>query len=375
MRQTIRIFSLFHIPIEINFSWFIILGLVIFSLSRGYFPALAPYLPASTHLMLGIITALCLFICLLLHELSHALVAQNHKLPIHSITLFIFGGVAHMEKEPSHPKVEFEMAIAGPLASFFLAAVFKYFEVLGKLWNWPETILLVLGYLFFINLAIAIFNLLPGFPLDGGRVLRSILWHFTRNFSLATQIASSLGKGLAYFFILWGLITLVWGGSFLSGLWLIFIGLFLSEAAESSFKQVILKKSLAGITVEKIMSPNVITLPSHIKVGEAIDNYFFKFRHNVFPVIEDDQLKGVVTLHQVKETPKENWDKLTVKEIMSPIAPNLIADKNTNPLNALTKMAQNELGRLLVIENNKLIGILSQKDILRLFEFKQKLGR
>jgi len=333
---------------------------------------LNPELSTSAHWLMAIISALLLFASLLAHELSHALVARKNKLPIHGITLFIFGGVAHMEKEPPSPKVEFKMAIAGPIMSFFLALLFFSLTRISFYLGLPRFILSITQYLFILNLAVGLFNLIPGFPLDGGRVLRAILWHYYKDLKRATAIASLMGKGFAFFLMAMGFVNL-FSGLIISGVWFIFIGLFLLEAADVSYRQVVMKKVLSGIKVESLMTKNVITIPAGITLDKLIDDYFFKFRHATFPIIEDDQILGLVTLHDIKEIPKEKWSTTTARDIMIPISKDLVIKKDTEAPDSLTKIANNGLGRLLVIENSKLIGILSQRDIMRLFEFKAEI--
>ena len=372
MKRSFKILTLFNIPIEINLSWFIILGLVIFTLARGYFPLTNPELDQSVHWIMAVIAALLLFASLLAHELSHSLVAIKHKLSIRGITLFIFGGVAHMEQEPSSPAVEFKMAIAGPAMSFFLALVF--FGLTQAFYNlgFPGYILSITNYLFILNLVVAIFNLIPGFPLDGGRVLRAVLWNYYKDIRKATAVASGFGKGFAFFLIAFGFLNL-FTGSIIAGIWFIFIGLFLQEAAEVSYRQVVMKKMLSGVKVKDLMTKEVITVSPDIPLNTLVDDYFFKVRHATFPVMEDDTILGLVTLHDIKEVPREKWKETSARQVMIPISKNLVIRKDADAMLALARMAGNQIGRLLVLENSKLVGILSQRDVMRLFEFKSEI--
>jgi Zn-dependent protease len=364
--------TLFNIPVEINITWFIILGLVIFTLARGYFPYTNPELSPTAHWIMAIIAALLLFASLLAHEFSHSLVAIRHKLSIRGITLFIFGGVAHMEQEPSSPGVEFKMAIAGPAMSFFLAIFFfgltQAFYNLGL----PKYVLSITNYLFVLNLIVGIFNLIPGFPLDGGRVLRATLWSYFNDIKKATAIASGFGKGFAFFLIAIGFLNL-FTGAIIAGIWFIFIGLFLQEAAEVSYRQVVMKKMLSGIKVKDLMTQSVITVPADMTLDKLVDDYFFRTRHATFPVVEDDKILGLVTLHDIKEVPKAKWAQTSAKEVLIPLSRELVISKDADVMLALTKLASNRLGRLLVTEDSKFLGILSQRDIMRLFEFKSEI--
>lgn len=371
MKNSFKLTTIFNIPIEINISWFIILGLVVFTLAKGWFPMENPELSEGAHWLMAIIAALLLFASLLAHELSHSVVAKRNRLPIHGITLFVFGGVAHMSKEPQSPAVEFKMAIAGPLMSFFLSASFFLLSRLFLLLNLPGALISIANYLFILNLAIGIFNLIPGFPLDGGRIFRSILWYYYKDIKKATAIASAFGKGFAFFLIGIGFLNL-FTGLIIAGIWFIFIGFFLYEAASVSYRQIIIKKMLSGVNVDHLMSKDIISVPANIKLNKLIDDYFFRYRHAAFPVIEDDVLLGLATLHNVKDVVRDKWPKTTAKDIMVPLGNKLIISKDAHATEAMGKMANNGVGRLLVIENSKMIGIISQKDIMRLFKFKSE---
>lgn len=374
MRKSFKLTTLFDIPVEVNYSWFIILGLVVFTLASGYFPLTNPELPTSIHWLIAVIAALLLFASLLAHEFAHAIVAKRNNLPISGITLFVFGGVAHMEEEPASPHIEFKMAIAGPLMSFFLATLFYVLTNLAYQVGLPNVVLAITNYLMLINIVVGIFNLIPGFPLDGGRIFRALLWHFMKDLQRATRIAARLGKGFAYFLIAFGFYNL-FNSTFISGVWMIFIGLFLSEAAEVSYRQVTMKKILSGTQVEKIMTANVITVPANVTVDKLIDDFFFRYRHASFPVIEDDKVMGLLTLHNIKDVEKKAWPKTEAKTAMIPMSELLVINKHADVLQALAKMARTGVGRLLVIEKAKLIGIVSQQDITRLFEFKSEIER
>lgn len=369
-RNSFKLGTVFNIPIEVNYSWFIILGLIVYTLALGYFPLNNPGLPAAAHWLMALIAALLLFLSLVAHELAHSLVAKSHNLPISGITLFIFGGVAHMEQEPDDPQVELKMALAGPAMSFVLALSFYFLTRLPL----PGPLLAIAGYLFIVNFFIGLFNLIPGFPLDGGRVLRAILWRSFNDIKRATAIASAGGKAFAISLIIFGFYNLL-GGSIISGIWFIFIGLFLLEAADLSYRQVAMKNVLHGVRVEQLMTSAVVSVPGNIPLDRLVDDFFFHYRFTAFPVIEDDLILGLVTVHDIKEIPKELWPAKNAKEAMIPVSSGLVVDPRTEVLSALAKMAANGFGRLLVIENNKLIGLLSQRDIMRLFEIKSEVSK
>jgi Zn-dependent protease/CBS domain-containing protein len=374
MKQTFKLATLFNIPIEVNWSWFGIFGLVIFTLAFGYFPQAAPELSPLAHWLMAVISALLLFASLLAHELSHSIVAKRHNLPIQGITLFIFGGVAHLEEEPASPSVEFKMAIAGPAMSLLLALFFWAVQKLLALSPLPYYFSAIAFYLTFINLAVAVFNLIPGFPLDGGRVLRSVLWAIFKDVAKATRIASAFGRAFALLMMALGLLYF-FNGYFINGLWLIFIGLFLQEAATSGYRQLMLKKILSGIPVRAIMTREVIAVPPDLTINRLLDDYFFRFRFAAFPVVEEDKLLGLVTFHAVKEIARDKWEEVAVKEIMVPLNSRLLIRPDIDAVHALGRIAANGYGRLLVVEKQQLIGLVSQRDILRLFELRTELGR
>ncbi|MFC1560018.1 site-2 protease family protein [Candidatus Margulisiibacteriota bacterium] len=375
MRKSIHIGTILGIPIDINYTWFIIFGLVTWTLASAAFPYSAPGQPAILYWASAFITALIFFSCLLLHELSHAYIALKNNLPIKGITLFIFGGIAHMGEEPSNPKTEFKMAIAGPITSFTLSAIFWILFALFNSMGVHRIILTATFYLAYINLAIVIFNMIPGFPLDGGRVLRSVLWSHFNDIKKATRIASGFGRGFAFFLMGVGFFYLFLG-ALLQGIWLIFIGLFLQEAAESSYQHVLLQKALTGTKVKDIMTKTVITVNEDMPLDLVIDNYFFKFRFTSFPVISPtESLSGLITLHDVKEIPKEKWNTKYVRDVMLPLNSDLVIAPNSEIMEALTQMVRNKVGRLIVVEDHNLIGFISQRDVMRLFEVRSDLAK
>jgi Zn-dependent protease/CBS domain-containing protein len=372
MRRSFKLATIFNIPVDINYTWFVILALVIFTLARGYFPSVNPELPSAVHWVMAVFAAILLFASLLAHELSHSVIARRNNLPIHGITLFVFGGVAHLGKEPPTPAVEFKMAVAGPAMSFFLAILFFALTQALYYLGIPAYLLSIFNYLFIVNLMVGIFNLIPGFPLDGGRILRAAIWQATNNLRKATGISAAFGKGFAFLLMALGFLNL-FSGSVISGIWFIFIGFFLQEAAEVSYRQVVMKKILSGVRVESLMTKDVVTVPQNITLDKLLDEYFFRFRFATFPVVEDDTLVGLITLHDIKEIDREKWPQVPVREVMIPISEPLIIDRKSEALDALGKMASGGVGRLLVVEDSKLIGILSQRDIMRLFEFKSQV--
>ncbi|HTY13171.1 MAG TPA: site-2 protease family protein [Candidatus Omnitrophota bacterium] len=373
MNRSFKLATVLGIPVEINYSWFIIFGLVVYTLSAFVFPATSPGLYPAVYWIMGTVTALLLFLCLLLHELAHSWVAVSNKLPILSITLFIFGGVAQMSDEPQNPDLELRMAAAGPTVSVLLGCV--SLGISSLFYHYPALsgFAPIFDYLVILNFSVAVFNLFPGFPLDGGRIFRSLIWKATGDLRRATRIASNFGKGLALLMMAGGFYSLI-TVDLLRGVWLIFLGLFLMEAAENSYQQMRMKKVLASVHVDDVMTENLVTVPGAIKLDALLNDYFFKFRYAGFPVVEDDTLLGIVTFHDVKEIPRERWGATSAAEAMEPIGSSLIVEKGSDLITALARMAANPVGRVLVIDNGKLVGIVSKKDIVKLFELKEGIG-
>ncbi|MCU0641837.1 MAG: site-2 protease family protein [Candidatus Margulisbacteria bacterium] len=373
MRSSVKLLTVFRIPVEINYSWLIIFGLVLSTLAAN-FSADFPGLSGPVHWLLAFLTAILFFVSILAHELSHAVVALRAGLPIHGITLFIFGGVAQLGEEPENPGVELRMALAGPAMSFLLAALFYVLGQIMMQLGAPLYLAKIALYLLTINVLLGVFNLLPGFPLDGGRVLRALLWQLTGNLRRATGIAAFGGKALAVTLMLAG-IFLFFRSYYFNGLWYIFIGFFLLEAADASYRQVALKKLLSGVRVGQIMTQNVITVPADLPLSRLVEDYFFRFRFAAFPVVADDRLIGLLTFHAIKEIERERWSAVTAREAMIPITTRLTIDRHAELTTALARLAASGSGRLLVMEGDKLIGILSQRDIMSLFEYKAEVDK
>src|SRR4030042_3569773 len=251
---SLKIVTIMGIPIRVHFSWLIIFGLITWSLSTFYFPMAAPQLPGLSYWFSGIAAAILLFVSVALHELSHSFVAMRYGQSISSITLFIFGGVAQMKGEPAHPKAELHIAIAGPLSSFLLSIIFliAYNLVTGQVER------ALFQYLSYLNLIVGVFNLIPGFPMDGGRVVRAYLWKKTNDFFYATRKASTYGQKIAIFFIIFGLFSIFAGSP--SGLWLMLIGWFLHTSAQASYQQASLQETLSNVKVKDIMVKNIVTV-------------------------------------------------------------------------------------------------------------------
>lgn len=376
MGRGIKIFRILGIQVSLDYTWFIVFVLFAWSLSYGYFPFRHPGLPTGTYLTMGILSATLLFVCVLIHEFSHSYTANRLGMDIHEITLFIFGGVAQLTKEPEDAATELKIAIAGPAASLVLGLLFYGAAVLVD----PEAYPLlrsVLGYLALINFILLAFNMIPGFPLDGGRVFRALWWLKTGDLNTATRVASNIGKGFAIFLIVMGFIQ-IFTGNFVGGLWFVFIGVFVQQAAESGYQQVVIKRALAGLKVKDLMSKPVITVEEASSVSDAVENYFFKFHHASFPVRADGGVSGLLTLNNVRAVDKDKWEVTRVGDVMNKLGQKDILGPEDSALEALARMMSNNngnLGRFPVVEEGRLVGIISRQDIMKMLEFKTGLER
>lgn len=376
MGKGIKIFKILGIQVSLDYTWFIVFVLFAWSLSYGYFPFQHPGLPTGTYLTMGILSATLLFACVLIHEFSHSYTANRLGMDIHEITLFIFGGVAQLTKEPEDAATELKIAIAGPAASLVLGLAFYGAASFVD----PEAFPLlksVLGYLALINFILLGFNMIPGFPLDGGRVFRALWWLKTGDINTATKVASNIGKGFAIFLIVMGFIQ-IFTGNFVGGLWFVFIGVFVQQAAESGYQQVVIKKALSGLKVKDLMSKPVITVEETSSVSDAVENYFFKFHHASFPVRGDGKVSGLLTLNNVRAVDKEKWGDTKVGDVMNRLGPGDTMGPEDSAVEALAKMMSNSngnLGRFPVVEGGRLVGIISRQDIMKMLEFKTGLER
>lgn len=353
-----RIGRIFGIPIRVHFTWFIVFGLITWSLSTFYFPKAAPELPTVSYWVKGALAAILLFASVAFHELAHSIVAMRYKLSIEGITLFIFGGVAQMKGEPPHPKAEFRIAIAGPLSSFVLSTLFFYLTA-----NTTGGMRALFAYLAQINLILGIFNLIPGFPMDGGRVLRSYLWSKKRDFFYATQRAAGIGQKIALFFIFFGIFSLFTRTP--GGLWLMLIGWFLYTAAQASYQQSILQESIAGVKVKDIMVKDIVTISPSVTIDEAVNNYFLRYGYGGFPVVSDGKYHGIITLKEIKDIPKNAFEGTKVSEVYVKHKKQWEISPEDEVIKALERMVTEDAGRLVVLEGDKIAGLITRNGIAR----------
>ena len=368
-----RIGRALGIPIHVHASWFVVFFFVTWSLATGYLPETLPGLSVPRYRGMGGIASLLLFISVLLHELGHSYVALRYQIPIRQITLFIFGGMAHMGKEPPSPRAEFLIAIAGPLVSLILGAgclggaiaVESFFARSGF-----QGLVVLGGLLGMVNVQLGLFNLIPGFPLDGGRVLRAGLWAWNKDFNRATSQAAlvGIGFGVALGLIGAGLMVGAWSGTLgrsiaTNGGWLIFIGAFLFSAALASRRQAAPRMLMASVTVRQVMVHRVVTLLPDMSVQDAVDQYFVAHGFGGFPVCEEGQVLGVVTVQDVQALPTALWPWRRIREIMHPTSPAFCIPPDWSVMQAMERMVQGGWDRLVVMENEEIVGLVTRSAI------------
>jgi len=380
MGSAFNIGRLFGIQFRLHYTWFIIFLLVTFSLSWQVFPVLYPGWTGLTYWAIGIVTSLLFFASVVAHELAHSLVGRANGIPIKSITLFIFGGVAQMTREAARPGAELKMAAAGPVCSLVIGGLFAllWFLTRGVL----EPIAALAFWLAQINVVLAIFNLIPGFPLDGGRVFRSLLWRFTGDYKRSTQIAVRVGRGVGYSFIGIGIIVAIlslsglapFGLGWFSGLWLAFIGWFLENAASSSYRQVRWRDALHGFSASQVMTSAYPTVPPNITVKELVQGYILTGGHHVFMVADEGRLVGILTLDNIKSISQPSWEVTQVKEIMTPVDRLKVAHPDQEVLNILEQMEANGINQMPVVSEGRVIGLVTRDNLIRFLHIRSKLG-
>ncbi len=370
MRHSWRIGRIFGIDIYVDSSWFLIFILFTWILAANYFPQKYTDWSRGLHWLIGIITSLLIFASVLIHELAHSVVALKQGERVKNITLFILGGVAQISEEPKKPSRELIMALVGPLTSLSLGVVFFILSVFLR--GTSEPLTAVVSYLALINIVLAFFNLLPGFPMDGGRVLRAIIWQITANLRKATSIASKTGQGFAFFLIFLGILQVLRGN--LSGLWLVFIGWFLHSAAVRGYQQVMVETMLKGVRAEELMTKDFETVKGDLTIQELVDDHILKKKERVFLVLDKEHLRGIVCLEDVKATPRDKWATQRVEDIMTPREKLLFVSPDADGNKVLNSITSKDIHQVPVMEGEKIAGIICRSDILRFIQLRSELG-
>jgi Zn-dependent protease/CBS domain-containing protein len=368
MQGSVKLGSIAGIDLRIHYTWLFAFFLIALSLALGYFPSSSSEFGVGTQWILGIVAAMLLFGSVLVHELAHSLVAGARGLRVNSITLFIFGGVSSIAKEPTSSNDEFLVAVVGPLTSFGLAAIFW---LLGQVVPSGSGIGAIAGYLAFANLLLGLFNIVPGFPLDGGRVLRSIIWAATGNMSRATRVASYIGQAVAFVLIGWGIVNVL-SGNFVGGLWIALIGWFLNNSAEGARQQVSVQSILDGVPVSSVMDVSPEAARPELLVREFMLEHVLRRGQRTLPVLDDGRLIGLVSITDAKHLDQDAWAATPVSDIMSRMPLKTVgpdADLST----ALRLLVENDVHQLPVVQNGRLVGMLNRADIMRYIQLGPEL--
>jgi len=368
--NTIPLGRILGIPIGLDPSWFLIFVLITWMLASSYFPSEFKSWPAVQYWIVGAATTILFFTSVVLHELGHSILALRYKIPVTSITLYIFGGIARIASEPPSAVAEFFIAIAGPLTSFALAAIFGLLEGVSAS---VIPLFAMVKYLAYINGVLALFNLIPGFPLDGGRVFRAVVWSITHNLRRATEIAATLGRVVAFLFILYGAWQVL-QGNWANGLWIAFIGWFLENAAVGQVQQQRLHDLLAGHTVAQAMSRSCAIAPVDLTLQELTDRHILGEGHRCLMLTRDEEIAGLLTLHQVREVPRDRWRTVTAGDVMTPISKMKRIKPEVGLEDALGEMGINGVNQLPVMNNGHIEGMLSREDIINYLRSLQTLS-
>jgi Zn-dependent protease len=369
----IEIFKVAGIQVAIDYSWLVIFALILWSLASGYFPKEYPGYSTSSYWLVGLVATILFFGSVLAHELCHAAMGNRLGEGVHRITLFIFGGMAELEHEPKSGIDELKIAAVGPLSSIVMAGIFwliaRGIPAAGATALWKA----VFSYLAFINLALALFNLLPGFPLDGGRLLRAALWMRWGDLRRATAAAADWGNTIAWGMIAFGAME-IFAGALVGGMWLIFIGLFLRSAASSGYQSMIVEQALSGTRVGEIMVRDPIVLGPDETVADAVENYFLRYGFGGFPVAADGKVMGVVTLAQVRDCPASERASKRIGQVMRPADGTIEIAPGAGVIDAIRQMVAADIGRLLVVDQGVLVGLITRTGVTRYVHTKTLLS-
>ena len=376
LRGGIPIGKIFGISLRLHYSWFFIFALITWALAANYFPSTHPTWSLTMKIGAGLITSLLFFGSVLFHELMHSLVALREGIQIQSITLFILGGVSQMTGEPKMAKDEFRMAGAGPLSSLVLGAAFFgiYLSLRSTTTEAAQFVAAIAYYLGYINILLGVFNLIPGFPLDGGRVLRSLLWWRGKNLKNATRTASNIGRAFGFLFIFAG-IWLIFSGNFFNGIWLALIGWFLESAAVGSYRQMLLQDMLKGHVASDAMSQDCMVVPPGITIERLVNENILTSGRRCFPVISDGHIEGLITMHNIRAIPRDRWNTELVREAMTPLNSLKSVSPNEDLNTVLQMMAQDDINQVPVIYEGKIVGMVGRDNIINFVNTRAELQR
>jgi len=367
---SLKVGRLFGVEVRLHYTWFLIFAFLTWSLAWGYLPEGYPGQGDAFYWGVGAISALILFISVLIHEVAHSLVAQRYKIPVNSITLYFLGGVSEISEEAHTSDAELRMAAAGPLMSIVLSVAFYSIFALGAGFL-PIAAVAVLEYAGYINIVLAVFNLIPAFPMDGGRVLRGIIWGRNKDILKSTRTVTNISRLISYIFIALGFLDTLFIGDF-NGIWLLFIGLYVQSSAQASMNETRMTQALTGVTVSEIMTKEVKTVEPDLTLQQVQDYALTPFKHHGFPVVKDGELLGLITDEDVRRVKSEHWDERRVEDIMKKVGELVTAKPGDASVDALIKMAKAGVGRLPVVEEGKLVGIVTRSDFARVIQERLK---
>jgi Zn-dependent protease len=369
LHNSLRLFTIAGIEVGVHYSWLIIFGLLTWSLGGYLFPQLLPGLAPLEGWLMGGVAAVLLFVAVLVHELAHSFVAKAQGLQARSITLFIFGGVSNLAGEAKKPSTEFLVAIVGPLASFVLAGL-SYLVVLAA----PDPrIGLVAAYLVFVNTVLGLFNLVPGFPLDGGRVLRAIVWTATGSVRRATEVAATVGKLVAYGMFGLGVYMFLVDDNVIGGLWMAAIAWFLHNAASTSVAQLVFETRLRRVRAGDIVRRDEAAVPPGLTVAELIDDHLLPRNRRAMPVIDNGRLVGMVTVSDIRQVPAAERGRVTVAQVMGGRDGLVTIDAGARVQDAVELLAEHDFEQLPVLEGGRPVGMLTRADVLRQLQLREAL--
>jgi Zn-dependent protease/predicted transcriptional regulator len=366
----LSLFRIAGIQVRLDYSWFIIFAIVAMSLAAGYFPQIHPGQSTWSYWAAGILAAILFFLSILAHELSHAFMAKRSGIDVPAITLFLFGGVSEMQEEPRTPATELKVAIVGPLTSFGLAALF--WGVRAVLPQGASFASAGFGYLAFINAALGVFNLLPGFPLDGGRVFRALVWWRSGSLEHGTRLAANVGKAFALGIMLLGGVQ-IFAGGLVGGIWLILIGLFLRGMAEAGYQSLVIRRALEDVSVERVAIREPVTVSPQLSIRELVEDYILGRGYRGFPVVEGDRVLGTISVAEVRGVEPEKRAETTVRDRMVPLSDAQCIAPDASLAEALKRLSSEGRGRLLVTSGDRLIGMLTKEGLARFVELRQSL--
>lgn len=372
MGRAFNIGKLFGVQLRLDYTWFLIFLVVTGSLSLHYFPQEFPGWGWMLYWAMGIVTSLLFFASVVTHELAHSYLAMTNGVPVKSITLFVFGGIAQITREARRPSIELKMAAAGPGSSLLLGGLFGAVAWLTQ--STSEPLSAMAFWLLYVNVSLAAFNLLPGFPLDGGRVFRSILWHFTGNYERSTRIAAWVGRSIGLLMILGGILFAYFEQQWFSGVWLAFIGWFLTSAARNSYRQAQWRGALSRLQVSQVMTSEYAAVPQNLTISELVQHYVFPAGRNFFMVADGDRPVGFMTLAAIKSIPRERWDTTLLKDVAIPLGKALVAYPEQDVLSVFEEMNADDVSYVPVMNGDVVVGIIARDTLLRLLNIRSELG-